>query len=156
MRTVTVSTLDDLDIVLNVTRKEFDSHGKLNVVVKQFEESLSDKQRGLWWRWIGVICADTGDTKEDFHRQAKERIFLPIFLRDETNHIALVQAVNTMKSIKSQVSPAQYHELRDYIIKNVSHLDATVANMAEALKQLESEAISLQIKLPPPPGPGLY
>lgn len=156
MRSVTVDTLDDLDIVLNVTRKEFDSHGKLKVVVKQFEESLSDKQRGLYWRWVGVFCADTGDTKDDFHRQAKERIFLPIFLRDIENHLGLVQAANTMKSIRNQVSMEQYQEIRKYIIDNVSHLNATVKNMAEVLKQLESEAISLQIKLPPPTGPGLY
>lgn len=156
MRKLEISKLDDLDIILNVGRSMFEKNGKQSVIIKNFEESLSEKQRGLYWRWVATICADTGDTKEDFHKQAKSRIFLPVFLRDPDNHPEICNAVAAMKAIKDQVNIAQYNEIRAYIIDNVSHLKATVANMAEVLKQLESEAISLGIRLPPPPGPGLY
>jgi len=154
MRELIMETYDDLDVIANVCRKMFDDKGKLHVTVKLFEESLSAKQRGLYWRWVSTICADTGDTKDDFHEQAKERIFLNIYLADAVNHQELIQLVETMKAVRMKI-PSEYPLIRKWIVKHVSHLDATVKNMKDVLKQLESEANSLGIRLPPPPGPGL-
>jgi len=151
MRKLAVEKLDDLDIVLRVTRLEFDKNGKLQIVIKKFEESLSDGQRGLYWRWVGVICADTGDTKQDFHDNYKTTVFLNIYLADPENHPVLCDAVNAMKTIKGKIPDATYNDIRKCILSETSHMCATVENMRDVLKQLESDANSLGIRLPPPP-----
>ena len=150
MRTLTIDQLTDLDIVLRVARDLYEKHGKQSVVIKNFDESLSEKQRRLWWLWVGTICVDVGDTKDDFHNQAKERIFLPIFLRNPENHQGLCDAVATMKGIRGKATAQEYAMIRKYIVDHISHMDATTSEMREALKQLESEAISLGIVLPKP------
>ena len=150
MRTLTIEQLTDLDIVLRVARDLWEKHGKQSVVIKNFDESLSEKQRRLWWLWVGTICVDVGDTKDDFHEQAKSRIFLPIFLRNPENHQNLCDAVATMRGIRNKATAQEYAMIRKYIVCHISHLDATASEMREALTQLESEAISLGIVLPKP------
>ena len=150
MRKMTIATLDDLDILLNVARAEFDKHGKQTAIIKNFEESLSDRVRGLYWRWVSVMCAENGDTKDDYHEHTKERIFLPVYLRDPDNHHSLCNAVSTMKGIRGKTTQQEYEMIRKYIVDHVSHMDATNKNMSDVLKQMESEAISLGIVLPKP------
>jgi len=73
MRKLTVEKLDDLDIVLNVTRAMFDSKGKLHVIVKQFEESFTDEQKGYYFVLCGIIGAELGNSKDEQHQYFKER-----------------------------------------------------------------------------------
>jgi len=155
MREINVETLDDLDIALNVIRHEFNKNGKQQVIVKNSDDTISSRQRGLYWRWVGIMAAENGDTKEDFHTQAKERIFLNIFLADQINHQELCGVVAVMKELRPGVDTGKYKTVREYIISKISHLDATVKNMMDVLRQLEVEAAFLGIVLPPPPGPGL-
>jgi len=151
-KTVKIESLNDLDVLSNVTRNMFEKSGSLQATIKKLDESLSDRQRGLYWRWLTIFAAKNGDTKTDFHNQYKENVFFPIFLADEDNHHSLRDAVSTMRQIRNEISDARYATLRKYIIDSVSHLDATVANMGDILRQLQSDAADMGVALPQPPG----
>lgn len=151
MKKIKVLKLTDIDIVLNVTRALFDKKGECEVVVKNIKESLSDKQRGLYWVWIKYVYEYTGDTPLEFHERYKETVFFNTYLADSENHVDLVEAVAAMKESRKAMDPKNYATIRRCIMKECSHLNATVDNMRVVLKQLESDAISLGVKLPAPP-----
>ena len=154
MKTITMSCLDDLDIVARIARDHFDKYGKTLVVVKNVEESLSEAQRGLYWVWVGVIAADLGNTKDEQHQYFKERYLLKIYINDPENHPEFVGVAENMRIIKERC-PEQYAANRALVLAGVSTLDATKENMAELLKEVENMARSNQIRLPAPPRKGL-
>lgn len=151
MKRIPVTCLDDLDTCLLEIRKELDEKGSCEVVIKALKESLNEKQRGLYHIWKRAVCEYTGDTEIDFHEQYKISTFFPVYMRDPENHTDLVNAVDAMKSIRQSIDPKHYETIKRVVLKECSHLNATVQNMRDVLKQLESDAISLDVRLPAPP-----
>jgi len=151
MKNCTVSTLDDLDKALWMIRDEFDEHGPRMVVVKSAKESLHEQQRRLYWVWVGHVVEYTGDTDLEFHERYKIEVFFPIYMKDPDNHADLINAVEAMKNIRQSINPKHYETIKRCVLKECSSLNATVQNMREVLKQLESDANSLGVKLPAPP-----
>lgn len=151
MKSFTVKTLDDLDPCLRLIRDELDEHGERMVVIKSAKESLNEGQRRLYWVWVGHVAEHTGDTDLEFHSQYKINVFFPIYMKDQDNHADLINAVEAMRVLKPTVSPLLYDNIRKVVWKECSSLNATVDNMRLVLKQLESDANSLGVKLPAPP-----
>jgi len=151
MREIIVAVSKDVSICTNVIFDEMRKHGTVVVVIRKYEENLSAIQRGLYWRWVGAICGTTGDTKIDFHHQYKLTVFFNIFLADPGNHADLCAAVEAMKRSRLTMLPTDYEIVKKVVLKECSHLNATVANMRDVLKQLEADADSLGIVLPPTP-----
>ena len=85
-RTITVQTQQDISIVSNVCAAMLDKDGKLSVTVKKYDETLSDKQRRIYFTWVGIIGGELGYTKDEQHLILKERFLLNIFLGDFDNH----------------------------------------------------------------------
>lgn len=147
MKKISVKSLDDLDIVLRVVRSQFEEHGARTVVIKKLTASVKEEQRGLYWRFLSVIAGDIGNTKEEQHRIYKELFLLNIYLHDPENHPEFVELVDNMRLIRDQ-APEQYKVVREFVIDNVSHMDATVTNMRDYLIEIENHARGLQIMLP--------
>ena len=154
MKKVTVEKLDDLDIVLRVTRAMFDAQGKIEVIVKKFERNLSSEQRGLYWMWMGVIGAEIGNTKEEQHSYYKERYLINIYIHDTEGHPGFAEMAESIKAIKAD-NPKEYNHIKSQVIRLVSTTNATVKNMTEYLNEIENHARSLNIKLPMPEMKGL-
>ena len=154
MKKIQVKTLDDLDIVLNVTRALFDKKGEAEVIVKNIDESITDAQRGLYFVWCGVIGADLGNTKDEQHQYFKERYLLNIYINDPVNHPEFIGIVDNMQVIKANC-PEQYAATRALIIGGVSITAAKKLNMIDLLDEVDGMARSLNIRLPAPPREGL-
>ena len=154
MKKIQVKTLDDLDIVLNVSRDLFDKKGECEVIVKNIDESITDAQRGLYWVWCGVIGADLGNTKDEQHQYFKERYLLNIYINDPVNHPEFIGVVDNMQVIKANC-PEQYAATRALIISGVSTTAAKKLNMIDLLDEVDGMARSLNIRLPAPPRDGL-
>lgn len=154
MKRFVVSHVDDLDNPFRFARDHLGAKGKVDIIVKNHDESLRDAQKGLYWRWVGVISADLGYTKEELHEQYKERYLLNIYINDPDNHPDLVNVVKNMMVVKTK-APEEYPYVRKLVMNGISHLDATKENMQEYLKEVEANAISLQVRLPAPERKGL-
>ena len=152
-KTVKINSHNDLDILLRVARKFFDEKGPSKATISILQESLSDRQRGLYWMWQRINADDRGYTLPELHYVYKENVFLPVYLADPENHTKLVETVNSMKRIKNGVPEKEYSTLREFVIENVSHKDSTVRNMMDVLKHIEVEAGDRGVILPQPPGP---
>lgn len=150
VREIKVRTEADITICQNVIADEFARHGERLVRIISLDESFTERQRGLYWRWCEAIAGKTGETKIDVHERLKERYLINIYLADPDNHQDIVSVVEPMRIIRNQ-APAMYGPIRDYVMRSISHLAATKKNMTEYLQCIESDAISQQIALPYPP-----
>ena len=154
MKKIQVKSLEDLDIVLNVSRALFDKKGECEVIVKNIDESITDAQRGLYFVWCGVIGADLGNTKDEQHQYFKERYLLNIYINDPVNHPEFIGVVDNMQVIKANC-PEQYAATRALIIGGVSITAAKKLNMIDLLDEVEGMARSLNIRLPAPQREGI-
>ena len=154
MKKIQVKSLNDLDIVLNVTRALFDKKGEAEVIIKNIDESITDAQRGLYFVWCGVIGTDLGNTKDEQHQYFKERYLLNIYINDPVNHPEFIGVVDNMQIIKANC-PEQYAATRALIIGGVSITSAKKLNMIDLLDEVDGMARSLNIRLPAPPREGL-
>ena len=50
-----------------VARAEYD------VEIRKHKEELSDKQRNLYWKWIGIIASETGNDRDMLHKVFKAK-----------------------------------------------------------------------------------
>ena len=66
-RTITVQEQSDIAIVSNICSAMMEKDGKLSVTVKKYDETLSDKQRKIYFKWVGIIGGELGDTKDEQH-----------------------------------------------------------------------------------------
>jgi len=154
MKTVTMHTLDDLDVVARVARAHFDKHGETQVIIKNVDESITDAQRAYHWVLCGIFGADLGYSKDEMHQQLKEKYLLNIYINDPLNHPGFVGVVDNMLTVKKQC-PEQYPAIRALVIGGVSIKDATKANMMELLTEEIAFANDHQIRIPLPPRAGL-
>jgi hypothetical protein len=120
----------------------------VDVIIRKHDTSILTAQRGQYWRWVTAIIGTTGQTKDEFHDYAKKKIFLNIYLADETDHLEFTQElVDNMKLIQ-QERPEIYPNIRDAVYQGVSHLDANKKNWHEVFIALEKLASKLSVKLP--------
>lgn len=151
---IDVSSLDDLDAVLRILRQRFDTSGRQTVIIGNFERNISVEQRGLYWMWLSIVAAELGNTKEELHKVFKERFLLNIFLSDIENHKDFEGLTENMRIVKT-LAPDQYPAIRLFVMSQLSIMDATVDNMRQYLKEIESEANNMRIRLPIPELQGL-
>ncbi|MBV5330390.1 MAG: hypothetical protein JZU65_22620, partial [Chlorobium sp.] len=119
MKKIIVNELNDLDIVLRVTRAMLDSQGKLQVVVKKFERNISQEQQGLYFKWLGIIGGDLGNTKDEMHQIYKERFLLNIFVADPDSHQKFCKMIEDLNALKKE-APDRRNSIREYILSTVS------------------------------------
>lgn len=120
------------------------------VIIKPFKESRSLRQNSLYWKWITIIAADLGDTKEDRHLDYKKRFLVPIFIRDDPDYAEMVEAV---RNVWRSGMKDQARLLEKVIIKRTSTTDANTAQMAEYMRDIDMEASGLGIYLLRPDDP---
>jgi len=154
LKTLSLKTLDDLDVILRVARSEFETHGDRRVVIKKLSESVSEAQWGHYWWWTVIIGNEHGNTKKEQHRIFKEQFLLRIYLNDPDGHPEFSELVENMKIIKGK-APDQYPAIRDFVINETHIRDASVDNMREYLNEIAGHARDFQIQLPAPEREGL-
>lgn len=148
-QTVVVNTVNDFDKVAMIceTFTEADCF-PLDITIKKHDTAIVSAQRGLYWRWLGIMVRTLGGTKEELHETFKESIFLNTYIADKDNHPLFHEGlVRDMKMIAAK-APEQFQSVRGAVLHGVSHLDANRANWIDVLNYVETIANNHNIKLP--------
>lgn len=110
------------------------------VIIREYKKDISAEQRGLYFRWMGIMGNEIGLTKNDMHLQCKEDHLVPIFTRDDQDYAEMVAAVRATGRAN----------MWKKIIKLTSITDANTAQMSEYMNEISREAAGLDIRLPHP------
>jgi len=115
------------------------------VIIKPHKKDRSLDQNALYWKWLTVIAADLGETKEDVHERYKGKYLVNIYERDNPEYAEMVQSIRT---IWRQGMKKEATALRNSIVSLTSTATATVPQMSEYMNAVEQDAIKLGIRLP--------
>ena len=149
-KTIIVESEQDITIVSNVCNIWLLKEKKFVVTLKK-EESLSDKQRKLYFLWIGVIAPEIGNTKDEQHTILKREYLLPICLADIENHNHdILREGWANLQIVFRERPELYQKLFNLILEGLSITNASITNMREYLIAIDDMAHWQGIKLPYP------
>ena len=140
---LTPDSVPDITAVL-ITVAEL---GEKHIVhIRPATETLSDKQRKLYWKWLTVIGNDLGESKEYYHKYFKKKFLINIYSQEE-DFARMIEAVREVHR-KGMKDNAVF--LYERIVKMTSITDATVSQMAEYLNAIDNDASGLGIILPRP------
>lgn len=115
------------------------------VIIKPHKKDRSLDQNALYWKWLTVIAADLGETKEDVHERYKGKYLVNIYERDNPEYAEMVQSI---RNIWRQGMKKEATALRNSIVSLTSTTAATVPQMSEYMNAVEQDAIKLGIRLP--------
>ncbi len=146
-RTITVQSTQDINIVSNVISSMLNNDNKLTVTVKKYDETISDKQRRIYWKWVSIIGDEIGNTKHEQHLELKHEFLLGIFLRNPDKHPIVNNGWEDLQLFK-QIAPDRCEGLHQSVMANVSIMDASVTEMREYLTEIDALARWQGINLP--------
>ncbi len=117
------------------------------VIIREAKKDISAEQRGLYFKWMGIIGEEIGQTKDEMHYQCKDRHLVPIFCRDD---IEYAEMWSSMIAVRAAGMVKEADMLMHGIIKETSITRASVKQMAEYMNEIERESAGLGIRLPHP------
>lgn len=117
------------------------------VVIREHKKNRSLNQNSLMWKWLTIISAELGMTKEALHLEYKYRFLAPIFIRDDEQYAAMATAV---KAVRAKGLDSEALVLRDQIINLTSTTQCNTAQMSEYMTDIERAATDLGVGLPHP------
>jgi hypothetical protein len=118
-----------------------------SVEIKEHKRNRSAEQNSLLWKWMTIIGAELGESKEAVHERYKNQFLVNIYERDDPEYSAMIQA---LRDVWRHGLHAEAAGLRKKIVALTSTTGATVKQMTEYLENIEHDAASLAIKLPFP------
>ena len=118
-----------------------------DVLIKEHGKDRTLDQNALYWKWLTIIGAELGETKEDLHEQYKDRFLVPIYERDNPEYAEMIQA---LRAVWKHGMKGEAVSLRKKIVALTSTTTATVRQMSEYLQDVELSAATLAIRLPHP------
>ncbi|MFA5921199.1 MAG: recombination protein NinB [Methylococcaceae bacterium] len=130
--------------------KSITSDPVMVVTIAEYKKDRSAAQNSLYWSWL-TDCQNTdcnehaGRTKEEWHREFKEKSLLNIFLKDETKKYA--KLLGALYQIKVDFGGDAYGLQYDFIIDKLSTTEANVVQFTEYLTDIERFCHSVGIQL---------
>lgn len=117
------------------------------VVVRLHRVDRSVSQNSLYWKWLTVIGAELGESKDELHEKYKEKWLVSIYERDNAEYAEMLQS---LRAVYRQGMRVEALALRKRIVALTSTTTATVAQMSEYMQEIANHAASLGIRLPFP------
>lgn len=121
-----------------------DAETAYEVLIRPYKKKRSNEANALYWKWISIIAAHLGTSKDELHEYYKFRFAIPILCRDDPGFNKMMQAVKA----------ASDHPENKWLLKRVCmELSTTKLNtkqMSEYMTEVEQHALSLDIRLPHP------
>ena len=117
------------------------------ISIKEHKKDRSADQNALYWKWLTVIGAELGESKEDVHERMKDKFLVNIFERDDPDYAEMLQ---TLREVYKEGMRDEALSLRKRIVALTSTTTATVKQMTEYMTCLEHDAATLAIRLPFP------
>jgi len=149
---VAIKSLADMDKVHTICRVHIDQGKPLEVVIREPRVDRSLEQNRLLWKWLTIIAAELGHTKEEMHEIYKEKFLIGIFVRDDLEYAKMASAIKMVQ----QQSEADYQSIRKQVIALTSTRKCSVKQMTEYLNSIQRHAQGdLDIRLPLPEHKGL-
>jgi hypothetical protein len=116
-------------------------------VIRPYKKDRSTLQNALYWKWLTVIGAELGESKDDLHERFKEKWLVSIYERDDPDFAAMLQS---LRAVYRQGMRTEALALRKRIVALTSTTTATVVQMAEYMQSVEHFAAETGIRLPFP------
>ncbi len=134
--------------------ESLDKSKRWTVSIKDQKSKRSINQHGLMFLWVTELAAEQGMTKEEVHLYNKRKFFLPIYERDGEPYKDLRDTMDAMRVVYRNGDKDAAESMLRFVVDRISTTDANTAQMAEALDDMDKDAISrLQIYLPQPGEP---
>ena len=145
MKTVIRTAEDRNRAVEIVSRLNLDKPQE--VEIREWKKNRSAAQNSLLWKWLTVIAAELGESKDEVHERYKEKLLVPILRRDDPDFAAMIGSVN---AVHARGMKAEAGALKKEIIRLTSTTDMNVHQFTEYLNDIEIDARNLGIILPHP------
>ena len=145
MKTVIRTAEDRNRAVEIVSRLNLDKPQE--VEIREWKKNRSAAQNSLLWKWLTVIAAELGESKDEVHERYKEKLLVPILRRDDPDFAAMIGSVNAVhaKGMKSEAIA-----LKREIVRLTSTTQMNVQQFTEYLNDIELDARNIGIILPHP------
>jgi hypothetical protein len=129
-----------IDYLYTIDWKELEKK-PLDVTIKNFvrlskEETTRAAQNRLRWLWITDIADKMGLSKDDCNQFLKERLLLPIYVRDSQDW---AETMLSIRQLELEGYKDQAKQLKRFVCdeKRLSFIDATVSQGAEFLNEVK-------------------
>lgn len=122
---------------------------KFVIAIEKDSGDLSDKQRRLYFMWIGEInTAQSGRAggKDGLHLRMKERFLRPILMREDEGYAEMVEALERVKTLDN----AAYQTLNNKVNELTSIRGLEKHLMTEYLNDIEAASLGAGIPLTHP------
>lgn len=119
----------------------------VEVIIREYKKDRSLEQNALYWKWLTIIGADLGESKEDLHERYKGKFLVHIFERDDPDY---AEMVHTLRNLYEQGFKTESVYLHKKIVSLTSTTAATVKQMSEYMDNIEHNAADMGISLPLP------
>jgi hypothetical protein len=117
------------------------------VVIRPHKKDRSLNANNLYWKWLTVIGAELGESKDTLHERFKDKWLVSIYERDDPDYAEMLQSLRT---VYRQGMKMEALALRKRIIALTSTTTATVAQMNEYMTEIGHFAAETGIRLPFP------
>ncbi len=143
MKTVIRTESDRNRAVEIVSRLNLDKPQE--VEIREWKKNRSVAQNSLLWKWLTVIAAELGESKDEVHERYKEKLLVPILRRDDPDFAAMIGSVN---AVHASGMKAEAMALKKEIVRLTSTTQMNVRQFTEYLNDIELDARNLGIILP--------
>lgn len=113
--------------------------GSIEVIIRDYKKDRSFEQNRLYWKWLGIIAAESEDTSASMHEFCKRKFLVPILATKKPFYDLLMV-----------VARGGTEDDRKELAKVISTTRLTVKQFTEYLNEIEKHAASLSIVLPQP------
>lgn len=148
--TITVRDQESVDIVTEIVKKMQKEHGKIVVVVKRGEESVTSAQIRTIYMWYGNIREKYDSyTDHELDYFFKDLFLRRIYFRDDQNG-TYQELCYAVKEAKKQ-TPECADKLHDLMIMNTRKTDGNVKQISEFMDEVQRYAHqTMQVRLTMP------
>lgn len=145
MKTVIRTESDRNRAVEIVSRLNLDKPQE--VEIREWKKNRSVAQNSLLWKWLTVIAAELGESKDEVHERYKEKLLVTILRRDDPDFAAMIGSVN---AVHASGMKSEAMALKKEIVRLTSTTQMNVHQFTEYLNDIELDARNLGIILPHP------
>ena len=112
------------------------------VQISEYKKDRSLAQNSLYWKWLTILAAEYGDSKDERHTYYKGKYLVSIYERDDEDYAAMIAAI---RLVKKQGMGSEYQSIKNKVITLTSTTDASVKQMSEYLDNIELHAASIGV-----------